>query len=116
MAPRFASPTIGSLESFVKESKGGFAYHHLPCAEAHANRAYLGHVQLAFNLAIFFKKRFAPPGVNRWTIDTIRDRLLCICGNLRRRKKRWILSLPRWWPYQTVFRCLLRRCELGLII
>jgi len=103
-----------SLESFIKEAKGAFTYQFLPCAELSANRAYLLHVQLAYNLAIFFKLVAAPPAVNRWTIQTLRDRILCICGNLVRRAGRWILSLPTWWPYQTVFRQMQRRCAAVL--
>jgi hypothetical protein len=99
-----------SLESFIKEAKCSFDWQFLPCAELSANQAYLLHVQIAYNLAIFFKLLAAPNGVNRWTIETIRARLLCVCGNLRRRAGRWILSLPAWWPYQTVFRQLMRRC------
>lgn len=100
-----------SLESFIKESKQGFDYHRLPCAEANANRAYLQHVQLTYNLAIFFKLGLAVRGVNRWTIDTLRVRILRICGNLRRKAGRWLLSLPKWWPYRTVFQQLLQRSE-----
>ena len=103
-----------SLESFIKEAKGAFDWQFLPCAELSANKAYLLHVQLAYNLAIFFKLLGAPNGVNRWTIETLRNRILCVCGNLRRRAGRWILSLPAWWPYQTVFRQLLRRCDAVL--
>jgi hypothetical protein len=99
-----------SLESFIKEAKGSFDWQFLPCAELSANRAYLLHVQIAYNLAIFFKLLAAPNGVNRWTVETLRARVLCVCGNLRRRAGRWILSLPEWWPYQTVFRQLMRRC------
>ena len=103
-----------SLESFVKEAKGAFDWQFLPCAELSANRAYLLHVQLAYNLAIFFKLVAAPNGVNRWTIETLRTRLLCICGNLRYHAGRWLLSLPTWWPYQTVFRTMLRRLTVAL--
>jgi hypothetical protein len=99
-----------SLESFIKEGKGNFQSNFLPCKELSANQAYLGHVQLAYNLAIFFKMLGVPNGVNRWTIQTLRDRIFSICGNLRRRKGRWVLSLPAWWPYQTVFRRIQRRC------
>jgi hypothetical protein len=99
-----------SLESFIKEGKGNFHSNFLPCRELSANRAYLGHVQLAYNLAIFFKRLGTPHGVNRWTIQTLRDRVFSICGNLRWKKDRWVLSLPRWWPYQTVFRQIQRRC------
>jgi hypothetical protein len=103
-----------SLENFIKESKGPFDYSRLPCAETNANEAYLRHVQVAYNLALFFKWRFCPNGVNRWTIQTLRDRLLCICGNLRRAGNRWLLSLPDWWPYQTIFNRLKRNCQLRL--
>lgn len=99
-----------SLESFIKESKGNFHSNFLPCKELSANQAYVGHIQLAYNLAIFFKLLGVPGGVNRWTIRTLRDRILAICGNLRRVQGRWVLSLPRWWPYQTVFRRIQRQC------
>ena len=100
-----------SLEGFVKEAKLGLHYDRLPCAEATANRAYLAYVQMAYNLGIYFKLHAAPRPVNRWTLDTVRARLWAVCGNLRRRAGRWVLSLARWWPYQTVFR---RMAELGL--
>lgn len=103
-----------SLESFIKEGKGAFQYNFLPCAERNANEAYLTFVQLAYNLAILFKLGMAPAGVNRWTMATLRNRILCICGNLRRRGNRWLLSLPEWWPYQTVFRQMQRRVSLAL--
>jgi hypothetical protein len=99
-----------SLESFVKEAKLGVHYDRLPCAEATANRAYLAYVQMAYNLGIYFKALTAPRVVNRWTLDTMRARLLRVCGNLRRRAGKWLLSLPRWWPYQSVFRHVARGC------
>lgn len=100
-----------SLENFVKEAKGGFSADFLPCKEENANKAYLAHVQLAFNLAIFFKWDVAPPGVNRWTVATLRSRILCICGNIRQNKNTYTLSLPTWWPYQTEFRKICRRLD-----
>jgi len=99
-----------SLESFIKEAKLGLHYDRLPCGRLTANRAYLEYVRMAYNLGIYFKLRRAPRTVNRWTLNTLRSRLLVVCGNLRRRAKRWVLSLPRWWPYQTVFRQIARTC------
>ncbi len=109
---RFSSERC-SLESFIKEGKGSFQYDSLPCKERNANEAYLAFVQLSYNLAILFKLRTAPKGVNRWTMKTLRERVLCICGNLRRCGSRWLLSLPAWWPYQTVFRQMERRGRLA---
>jgi hypothetical protein len=93
-----------SLESFIKESKNGFRYDFLPCQELDANRAYLGHVQMAYNLSIWWKVLDAPSPVNRWTVDTLRTRILNVCGNLRKTAKGWILSLPKWWPWQTLYK------------
>ena len=91
-----------SLESFIKEAKLGAHYDRLPSAQATANRAYLQYTALAYNLAIYWKLHRAPRAVNRWTLDTLRARLFRIGGNLRRRGGRWVLSLPRWWPYRSV--------------
>jgi len=95
-----------SLENFIKETKNGFRYDFLPSAKLDANRAYLGHVQLAYNLAIWWKLLDAPGAVNRWTIDTLRHRILNICGNLKRYAGQWVLSLPVWWPWQKTYRQL----------
>jgi len=83
-----------SLENFIKETKSGFRYDFLPSAKLDANRVCLGHVQLAYNLAIWWKLLDAPGTVNRWTIDTLRHRILNICGNLKRYAGQWVLSLP----------------------
>jgi hypothetical protein len=92
-----------TLEGFIKEGKHGFRYDFLPFQELDANRAYLAHVQMAYNLAIWWKLLHAPAGVNRWTIATVRRRILNVCANLRRRGKRWVLSLPKWWPWQATY-------------
>jgi hypothetical protein len=95
-----------SLENFIKETKSGFRYDFLPSSKLDANRAYLGHVQLAYNLAIWWKLLDGPRPVNRWTIDTLRHRILNICGNIKRYAGRWVLSLPVWWPWQKTYRQL----------
>jgi len=92
-----------SVENFIKEGKRGFHYDFLPHEELDANRAYLGHVQMAYNLAIWWKVLTAPSPVNRWTIDTLRMRVLNICGNLKKRMGRLVLSLPEWWPWQSIY-------------
>ncbi|MFQ6093342.1 MAG: transposase [bacterium] len=61
-------------------------------------------MQLAYNLTIFFKLSLLPRGVNRWTIDTIRRRLIAIPGSLVHKASGWVLSLPKRWPYKDIFR------------
>ena len=92
-----------SLENFIKEAKSGLYYDFLPCAELNANRAYLGHVQLAYNLLIWWKLLKTLPAVNRWTADTLRMRLFNVCGNLKKYMGKWILTLPEQWPWRTLY-------------
>ena len=102
-----------SLESFIKETKHGFHYEHLPHKKLDANRAYLAHVQMAYNLVIWFKMQKTPRGVNRWTIKTLRQRVVNICGNLKRRAGGWVLTLPKWWPWQSTYREIAMACGLS---
>ena len=99
-----------TLEANIKEYKGDFNYDFLPCAEFDANKAYVSYVALARNLSIFFRLWSAPATVNRWTLGTFQARILRVCGNLRRFGDRWILSLPSWWPYQTIMKDMIERC------
>ena len=101
-----------SLEGFIKEKKADFHYDFLPCQESNANHAYVAYVTLARNLSIFFRLLTAPATVNRWTFGTFQDRILRVCGNLRRQGEGRILSLPQWWPYQTIFEEVSERCRM----
>ena len=92
-----------SLENFIKEGNHGFHFDALPCRELSANRAYLAHVQMAYNAFLWWKLSQAPAGINRWTIATVRERLLNICGNLVPKERQWVLSLPMGWPWRTVY-------------
>jgi hypothetical protein len=71
------------------------------------------HIQGVDNLTVDVTHRLwsAPTTVNRWTLATFQARILKICGNLRRYKDRWILSLPTWWPYRTIIKGMIERCE-----
>ena len=100
-----------SLESYIKENKNDFHYDFLPASEFHANQAYVAYVTLSRNLSIFFRLLTAPATVNRWAFKTFQDRIIQVSGNLRRHRKGWVLSLPKWWPYQTIFQEIARRCE-----
>jgi hypothetical protein len=78
-----------TVEKCIRESKLGFDWHHLPCAEWDANRAYLGHVQFAYNLMISFKLTALGGAARRWSADTIRRRLLAVPGRISPRNPGW---------------------------
>lgn len=99
-----------TLEANIKEYKSDLNYDFLPCGELSANKAYVNYVALARNLSIFFRLFTAPATVNRWSLGTFQARVLRIRGNLKRYAKRYILSLPAWWPYQTIMNQMIERC------
>ena len=88
-----------TVEKCIRESKLGFDWHHLPCAEQKANKAYLGHVQLAYNLMISFKLTALGGDAKRWSADRIRRSILMLPGRFSPRNEN-ILHLPDWWPHQ----------------
>jgi len=97
-----------TVEKCIRESKLGFDWHHLPCARFHANRAYLGHVQLAYNVMISFKLTALCGAARRWSADTIRRNLLTVPGRFSVRST-VILHLPSWWPHRHQFRWAVSR-------
>lgn len=102
-----------SMENFIKEGKLGFRFDTFPCRERTANLAYLGHLQMAYNALIWWKLFQSPAGVNRWTIATLRERVFNICGNLVKKAGRWVLTLPAWWPWRTLYEQLARLAGLA---
>jgi hypothetical protein len=102
-----------SMENFIKEGKLGFRFDTFPCREQTANLAYLGHLQMAYNAILWWKLFRTPAGVNRWTIATLRERVFNVCGNLVKQAGRWVLSLPAWWPWRTVYEQLARQAGLA---
>lgn len=88
-----------TVEKCIRESKLGFDWEKLPCAESQANRAYLGHVQLSYNLMISFRLTALGGGARRWSADTVRRRLLSVPGRFGPQNGD-ILHLPAWWPHR----------------
>jgi hypothetical protein len=88
-----------TIEKCIRESRLGFDWHYLPCGEWDANRAYLGHVQLAYNLMISFKLTALGGEAIRWSADTVRRRILAVPGRFGARNPD-ILHLPAWWPHR----------------
>lgn len=90
-----------SLESCIKEAKLGLDLNALPCREFNANRAYLRHIQLAHNTAIFFRYAAMPRRINRWTVPTLRRRLLRVPGQFHLTDSGgMVFHLPEKWPYK----------------
>lgn len=97
-----------TVEKCIRESKLGFDWHHLPCWKFDANRAYLGHVQLAFNYMISFKLTALGGEAKRWSADTMRRRILILPGRFGARNSD-ILHLPSWWPHKHYIRYATRQ-------
>lgn len=88
--------------------KIGFDGEEVPHDEFEGNRAYLGHVQLAYNLMISTTINRLPTGVNRYQRERLVRELVKIPARLLREEGGWVISLPDWWPYKKRARTVLK--------
>jgi hypothetical protein len=91
-------------ENLLKELKEGFAARHLPCGEFMANAAYFQISILAYNLIQAFKLVLLPQRWQRFTIKTLRFRLLNIAGLVSRNARQLFLALPKHYPFFLLFK------------
>jgi hypothetical protein len=92
------------LENLIKEAKYGFALAHLPCGTLTANAAYFQIALLAHNLVQAWKLLTLPSGWHRYTVKTLRFRLLCVAGTVTRHARQLTLNLPRDHPFLDLYR------------
>jgi hypothetical protein len=74
-------------ENVNKELKGGMGLSKLPCRERKANAAYFQMVLLACVVFCALKRLALPVSWGRWTIQTVRDRLIRLGGVVVKRAR-----------------------------
>jgi hypothetical protein len=76
-----------------------------------ANVAHFFLVMLAYNLMNWFKEGVLGQKKVKRMAKWIRQRFFFIAGKLVRRGRRWILNLPKNWPWQEEYRQAERRLD-----
>jgi len=75
----------------------------LTCEGEGLNAAWFHLVLFAFGLLRWFQRSVVPDELRRATIPTLRERLLCVPGSLRRPQGQATLTLPDGYPYRAAF-------------
>jgi hypothetical protein len=75
-----------------------------------ANVAYFFLVMLAYNLMNWFKEGMLGQKKVKRMARWIRQRFFLIAGKLVRRGRRWILNLPKNWPWQEEYLQVFPQC------
>jgi len=89
-----------NVENMIKEGIMGYG---LDVTISHCYGANVAHfflVMLAYNLMNWFKEGVLGQKEVKHMAKWIRGRFLIIAGKLVRRRRRWVLNLPRNWPWK----------------
>lgn len=89
-----------AVELIIRELKGDYPLGRIPTRHFFANAAYFHLLLFAYNLMHWFKRLCLPPAVQRWTLGTLRSRLLLAPAELTRAGNRPVLKLPQNFLYQ----------------
>lgn len=90
-------------ENVNKELKGGIGLSKLPCREMKANAAYFQVALLAYTVFAALKHLALPKSWARWTMGTIRFRLIRLAGVVARRSRYLWLKIGKAYPYRKIF-------------
>ena len=86
-----------------KELKGGIGLSKMPCREIKANAAYFQVALLAYTVFAAMEHLALPKSWARWTIGTVRFRLIRLAGAVARRSRYVWLKIGKGYPYRTIF-------------
>lgn len=90
-------------ENRIKELKLGLGLRRLPCGQLLANAAWVRIGALAYNLVEAMRRFALPSGWRRFTLKTLRFRLLRVAGLVVHHARQMILRLPLGYPHLGAF-------------
>jgi hypothetical protein len=90
-------------ENRIKELKWGLSLRTLPCGQLEANAAWARIAALTYNLVEALRRFALPEGWRRFTLKTLRFKLLRIAGIVVKHARQLILRLPLGYPHFEVF-------------
>lgn len=99
-------------ELIIRELLEAYTLGKIPARDWASNQAYFHLVLFAYNLINWFKRLCLPPDWQQLNLQTIRNRLLLVPGQLLRPQGRPTLSLPNSYPYSKTFMQILRNIKI----
>ena len=101
----------GQAENLIKELKIGFGMEQMPSGAFAANALYFGIGLLVYNTTLAQKRLFMEKEWRKYTIRTIRWRLVEIAGKLIRHGRQWILKIVAPADKLRVYQRIKQRCR-----
>jgi len=87
-------------ENFIKEGIYGFGLDNNVCKSFEGNALWFEMVMFAYNLLNWFKEMGLGLKLRKRFVSWVRERVLLIPGKLVKRSRRFILKLPKDWPFK----------------
>lgn len=93
----------GAMENFIKECKNGFNFESMSHSSFVANSFKLQVLSLAYNLVNVFKRLCLNGKFKKFTIETLRGKLIKIAAKIIKSSRNQIFKICSNFPYKTVF-------------
>src|SRR5215208_6701036 len=101
----------GTAEQWIREGKNALRWTRLSCRTFRDNAVRLQLFALAYNLANFLRSLVLPNEVARWTLTTLRERLVKIGARIVRHRRYVVFQLAEVAVPRSLFAAILRRIE-----
>ncbi len=101
----------GTAEQWIREGKAALRWTRLSCRAFRANAVRLQLFALAYNLANFLRTLALPDDVARWTLTTLREKLVKIGARIVRHGRYIVFQLAEVAVPRTLFAAILRRID-----
>ena len=99
----------GTCEQWIKAGKHALEWMRLSCHEFKNNVVRLALFVLAYNLGNFLRRLVLPPEMARWSLTTLREKLVKIGARLTRHARRLVLQLAEVTVTRDLFAQILSR-------
>jgi hypothetical protein len=99
----------GTAEQWIKEGKHAIKWTKLSCRRFADNQVRLQLFALAYNLANFLRRLALPPAVRKWSLTTLREKLVKIGAKVVRHAKYVTFQLAEVAVPRKLFQAILRR-------
>jgi len=101
----------GTCEQWIKEGKYALGWMRLSCQQFENNAVRLALFVLAYNLGNFLRRLVLPAEMSRWSLTSLREKLVKIGGRLTRHARRLVLQMAEVAVTRDLFAQILSRIE-----
>jgi hypothetical protein len=107
----------GTAEQWIKEGKNAVNWTRLSCHDFADNQVRLQLFALAYNLGNFLRQLALPKPIRRWSMTTLREKLIKIGAKVVRHARYTVFQMAEVAVPQDLFRSILRRIDqIGAIV